>query len=308
MLVSGSYFGEMPLLFSGKQQVATYEAGPSGCGVIALPRTAFLSLFADDKSLLAEVHIKLMRENCTLQDIVDHRRARRLFANHLDNRRLGASHTLDFHTAVDRYEKVCKADLPAALLVISQSVVGEFVMRRSPHAVPLSDESREVILAAHARGTTHIQALTSHTPMLSHSQPSPLCTTGAVPASILNKEADASFQALSTNDLPGFLESSAFQELLSSLGSYSAELVATNAQCTQFDLEVFEKFAQAARDGNVGELKFYRRLIHHLPTAADARKRARARLIRPLLEAEPDRRVPRECGAIALSAALWRLH
>ena len=94
--------------------------------------------------------------------------------------------------------------------------------------------------------------------MLSHSQPSLLpflCTPGAVPASILNKEADASFQALSTNDLPGFLESSAFQELLSSLGSYSAELVATNAQCTQFDLEVFEKFAQAARDGNVEELK-----------------------------------------------------
>ena len=140
---------------------------------------------------------------------------------HLDNRRLGASHTLDFHIAVLRYEKVGHANLPAALLAISQSIVGEFVMRRSPHAVPLSDEAREVILSAHARGP--------------------------VPAKLLHTEAERIFTSLTTNDLPGFTDTPAFAELLQTLGAYSAELVAAEPIATLEDLQKFKHLATEAR-------------------------------------------------------------
>ena len=140
---------------------------------------------------------------------------------HLDSRRIGASHTLDFHIAVTRFEKVCALNLPAALLAISQSIVGEFVMRRSPHAVAMEDESREVILAAHAKG--------------------------AVPVALLHKEAAAIIDNLTHKDLPGFTLSSSFQELLSSLGAFSAELVASDTMCSAEHLVAFERMAHGAR-------------------------------------------------------------
>ena len=140
---------------------------------------------------------------------------------HLDNRRLSASHTLDFHTAVIRYGQVGATNLPAAQRAISQSIVGEFVMKRSPHAVPLADEAREAILTAHAKG--------------------------AVPAKDLQREAEAIFKSLTEHDLPGFTQTSAFQELLASLGAYATELVAAGASCTAEDLVTFERTAVEAR-------------------------------------------------------------
>ena len=224
-----SSFCEVPLLYQGEGSTATYEPGLEGCTLLALPRTSFLALFAEDESLLAEVCIKLLREAVPLQSILNHRRARRLFAMHLDNRRLGASHTLEFHAAVRRYGKVGALGMPAALLVISQSIVGEFIMKRSPHAVAISDESRSTILAEHAKGR--------------------------VPVDILLREAEHIFSALTSVDLKGFVSSAPYQEFLSRLGSYSAELVAADVNCSPQHLESFEQAASEAlmsRDAPAG--------------------------------------------------------
>ena len=222
---AGGMFGEVPLLYVGQGSAATYTPtsydsdGLGNTSLLLVPRTLIHSFF--DATLLAEVKIKLLREEASLVDILDHPTARRLFALHLDSRRLGASHALAFHTAVNRYIKVHDlATLPAAMLCISQSLVGEFVMRRSPHVVTMSDESREAILEAHK--------------------------VGAVPHPMLEAEASTIIQTLTKVDLPGFCSSAVYQDLLSSVGSFSAELVACNIQCHPGHLKALASATAAA--------------------------------------------------------------
>ena len=103
----GQCFGEMPLLFPGTKSVATFMVGARGCSLLTLPRHAFLALFNVNTSLLAEVHIKILRDKCTLQNVLDHRRARLLFSQHIDRRKQGMSNCLAFHNAIRGYMQVC---------------------------------------------------------------------------------------------------------------------------------------------------------------------------------------------------------
>ena len=50
-------------------------------------------------------------------------------------------------------------DLPAAFQAISQSIVAEYVMRRSPNYVSLPEETRFAILDAHSQGAVPVSLL-----------------------------------------------------------------------------------------------------------------------------------------------------
>jgi len=202
--------------------VAAFRSGPNGCSLVSLPRTAFLSLFSGDHSMLAEVKIKLLRDRCALDHLLDHKRSRSLFSNFVDARRMGMSKCLDFHKAVESYCKVESVNLPAAFLAISQSVVGEFVMRRSPNVVPMSDAARRDILAAHSKG--------------------------AVPSKLFLVEDKRIFDELEEVDLPAFTTSRNFQEHLTTIGANSNELLSADADAAAIDrlLVSFESNVQTA--------------------------------------------------------------
>ena len=207
-LQPGEWFAEIPLLTNEGGYRASYRAGPHGATLLAFPRGALLTGCAADRSLIAEVHLKLLRQRCSLHHILDHRRARALFSAYLDSCRIGASHALNFYLAVRRYERVQALDLPAALLSISQSIVGEFVHSRSAHAVHLStDDAREQIMSASERG--------------------------AVPIGIFLRESTAIFEMLQVTYVEGFLASPPFLDLLRVLGAYSTELADYHAPASQ---------------------------------------------------------------------------
>ena len=202
-LVPGQYFGEMPLIFSGTVASATYKTDVGGTILLTLPREGFHALFANDPSLLAEVHIKLLREKATLQDVLNHRRARVLFAQFLERQKYGTSNALGFYTAITRYKTVGEIEsLPHAFLAISQSIVGEFVLRHSPNAVNLTHEARTEILEAHM--------------------------SGPVSPRLFESSAVHIFKKLQDEQLPAFYDSSLFRGLLDTLGSYSPELLSTD--------------------------------------------------------------------------------
>ena len=48
-----------------------------------LPHDGFLSMFTDEPRLRAYMRIKILRRHCTLQDLLDHSRAKDLFRNFL---------------------------------------------------------------------------------------------------------------------------------------------------------------------------------------------------------------------------------
>ena len=81
---SGEYFGEMPLLFSAARCCASYETGEWGCKLLAFPKKAFIEIFSNNRSLLSEVRIKLLRSGCGLDDVLGNNRAKPRFLNFLN--------------------------------------------------------------------------------------------------------------------------------------------------------------------------------------------------------------------------------
>ena len=64
---------------------------------------------------------------------------------------------------------------------------------------------------------------------------------------LLHKESEMIFSSLTLKDLPEFTSSAAFQELLASIGAFSAELVAGSPICSAEKLVAFEAMAAEAK-------------------------------------------------------------
>ena len=86
----GQYFGELGLMLPSAPLNTSYCASGSGeATLLVLPKFAFLLLFGKDRSLLAELRMKVHQQSASLMTVLEHRRARALFMEHL--RRTGGN-------------------------------------------------------------------------------------------------------------------------------------------------------------------------------------------------------------------------
>ena len=135
----GEYFGEMPLLFSAARCGATYASRYEGCKLLAFPKPAFIAIFSNDRSLLAEVRIKLLRSSCGLNDIISNRRARPRFVSFLENESRGLSFGLMYYEAASQVPSPSHLGngLSFSVHVPSQSMSHLTPYRTPPHPTPL---------------------------------------------------------------------------------------------------------------------------------------------------------------------------
>lgn len=85
VIIPGHCFGEGALLMRGAVCDATYKAAASGgCCLLEVPRHLFYQLLGKDRTLLAALHIKLLRTDASLAAILAHPRARAAFAGFVE--------------------------------------------------------------------------------------------------------------------------------------------------------------------------------------------------------------------------------
>ncbi|KAL1506909.1 hypothetical protein AB1Y20_007773 [Prymnesium parvum] len=196
----GEWLGELAVLFDDCcKAAATYTVEETGCVMLRFPRDAFITLFDDDRSIISELRVKLLRADCGLEDILGSPRAQPVFFAFLEEQSRGLSYGLKFYEAAHKYAKLEQLSFPAAKRVVSQSIRFEFFDLRSPHACRIPAERLELIDQAMALGN-------------------PV-------AELFLVEARAWFSVFREEYLPRFVNDPLFWSLLEEIGSYKADLV-----------------------------------------------------------------------------------
>ena len=118
-LQPGGYFGEISMLLHDQPIIATCTA-ETRTTLLVLPHDGFLSMFTDEPELRAYMRIKILRRHCTLQDLLDHSRAKDLFRNFLKSEY--ADESLLFWEGVAAYKALDAADArrPAAKALVDE--------------------------------------------------------------------------------------------------------------------------------------------------------------------------------------------
>ena len=144
----GHYFGELNFMLPSAPLVTSYAVAEEEVTLLVLPAAAFAHLFNKDRSLLAELRMKVHGIDSSLMTILEHRRSRALFLESL--RKGGASQEgrLHFYEAVSQYLQLEPLGFRAAARAIAEGIVTEYVPDYSPTRVELSPPLRREMLQA----------------------------------------------------------------------------------------------------------------------------------------------------------------
>lgn len=206
VLRSGRYFGEISVMLPDTMCTATCSAAEaSKCTLLALPRAAFQQLFGHDRSLIAELHLKLMRKECALSHVLNHKLARPLFEKKLQAEY--ADEALQFYDGVAAYAQRPTAELPAA----ARALVDEFVRKGAPQEVNIPDEQRKEILA-------NLEAS---------------CTS-----TLFARAQKEAYDLMARDTYRRFVREDEFQALLDTLGSYKGKTSLAQVNLTSIKVEL----------------------------------------------------------------------
>jgi hypothetical protein len=194
-IAAGQYFGTEQLLLpeANSRWNATYRVGSQMCTLLALPKIAFVEFFDNNVSLCAEIHIKILRNKCTLQAVLGHHLAQNFFMQWLKKRQ-GARY-LDFMAAVERYCRVDHDRLPNAARALCNDMLEDYIFPGAPQQIVLPVEVRQPILNRHEHG-------------------------GVVPVSLWQIARQSVISHLESAFLNEFTKDAPFNMLLVALGSY----------------------------------------------------------------------------------------
>jgi len=197
---AGHGFGEGALLMPGSFSDATYRASSAGgCTLLEVPDVFFYQLLANDHTLLAALHLKLLHRESRLTALLAHPRARAAFVAFL-LRVEKDEHALDAFESMHSYAQLQHSTgLQAAGRVVGASIIADFVVDRCARPVLLSHETRFKLL--------------SRVPQ----------KFGDLWPADLFEEAEEELDALIRKQyMPRFMDHPVFEEVLGMLGDYEA--------------------------------------------------------------------------------------
>lgn len=194
-ILVGQYFGAEQLLLPDRLQRwnATYRATFQTCTLLVLPKQHFVEFFDNDASMVAELHLKLLRHKASLHAVLGHRLARNFFTQWLGERH-GARY-LDFIAAAERYSLVDVHLLPHAARALSEDMLTDFICTGAPLQIVLSPQVRRPIMEKYEQGLT-------------------------VPSALFQIARESVLLHLESTFLADFKKDRPFHMLLSALGSY----------------------------------------------------------------------------------------
>jgi CRP-like cAMP-binding protein len=153
-LSHGHYFGEFGLMLPSAPISVQYTAGEEEVTLLVLPADAFTYLFGKDRSLLAELRMKIHGKRASLTTVLEHRRARALFMEHLRKGGPSQEGRLHFYEAVTRYLQLEPCGFRAAARAIAEGIVIEYVPDYAVSRVEFSPHLRRDLLQALRDGST----------------------------------------------------------------------------------------------------------------------------------------------------------
>ncbi|KAL1520866.1 hypothetical protein AB1Y20_022427 [Prymnesium parvum] len=139
-LREASYFGEISLLLDDTPITATCIAGSAGCTLLMLDRSVFMSLFRDDPHVRAELCLKVLGRGCTLEHVLLHPRARRLFEKLLKDEY--ADEHLEFYDLALEFDSLADDEKKK----LARTLCDKYVKEGAPRQVNLPAEMRLDVL------------------------------------------------------------------------------------------------------------------------------------------------------------------
>lgn len=219
-LTVGQHFGEVGVILPQTPCIATCTA-TTNCSLLSLESSKFIELFGSDLTLLAEMQIKLLRHGCTLRACLNHDKGRPLFVKHIEGEYSGEN--IKFFDVVTDLLKRAKQGMSAhndvqELQGTLKEIIKEYILDGSSQQVNIPSHQQKGIKAMYDSG-----ALEWANPL-----------KGEAVEEMVGKMKDAQteiYVLMARDNYPRFVKSSAFDELLSEVGSYDAsvtELVSEN--------------------------------------------------------------------------------
>jgi CRP-like cAMP-binding protein len=202
----GHYFGEIAMLIQEQPVTATCTAGEKST-LLALPRAGFAKLFEDEPELAAYMRIKILRNHCMLSDILNHSRARGLFATFLKAEY--ADESLAFYDEAVAY----KALPPTERQAVAKKIMEEYLPDGAPRQINVPYEMQKAAVTA--------------------------ITDGALDEDTLEACRMEVYNLMKRDSLPRFFQTDDFAKLLAHFGSYDMEtLIGVSSKSIELDLEL----------------------------------------------------------------------
>jgi CRP-like cAMP-binding protein len=150
----GAYFGELGLIDEARRAELQLEhvAGAEPVTMLRVPAAAFADIFGKDRTLLAELRLKVHGAAVSLRTILAHSRARTLLIQHVRSTRGTGNREqlLYFYEAVVQYEQLEPLGFVAAARSVAQGIIDEYVLPGSANHVALpADLARGITQALH---------------------------------------------------------------------------------------------------------------------------------------------------------------
>jgi len=140
LLGNGHYFGEFSVL-AERPALATCSVQSSKCTLMALERSSFLQLFADDEELVAYMNIKLLQTDCSLKDVLTYKKAQDVFRKFLQGE--FAEEALLFFNEVTEFQQLPEDQLQAT----ADRFVTEYISDTADKQVNIPDKMRKAVMA-----------------------------------------------------------------------------------------------------------------------------------------------------------------
>jgi len=205
-LTVGQHFGEVGVLLPQTPCIATAQA-TSRCTCLTLESSAFIELFGQDANLLAEMQLKLLSTGCTLKAALNHNRCKPLFVTQIEGEYSGEN--IKFYDAVNDLAKQAASADAGSMRGILKECLAEYIVDGSPQQVNIPGGLQKQIKEAMSDAEFDVGK-----------------------AMVFVKRAQSEiYMLMSRDNLPRFVKSQPFLDLLKELGSYDAsvtELVSEN--------------------------------------------------------------------------------
>jgi len=206
-LTVGQHFGEVGVLLPQTPCIATAQATSSRCTCLTLESSAFIELFGQDANLLAEMQLKLLSTGCTLKAALNHNRCKPLFVTQIEGEYSGEN--IKFYDAVNDLAKQAASADAGSMRGILKECLAEYIVDGSPQQVNIPGGLQKQIKEAMSDAEFDVGK-----------------------AMVFVKRAQSEiYMLMSRDNLPRFVKSQPFLDLLKELGSYDAsvtELVSEN--------------------------------------------------------------------------------
>jgi len=202
-LTVGMHFGEVGVLLPSTPCIATCKCTKKAT-LLTLESQSFIQLFGTDLNLLAEMQIKLLRNNTTLRSALNHKKCRSLFEAHIKSE--FSEESIRFYDAVA--SALATAALPGALegpskdtmATLGTQLVNEYVVDGCDAQVNIPGKMQKEIEAADKAKDLR---------------------------TLFDKLRDAQaeiYLLMARDNWPRFIKSDPFAKLLADIGSYGEEV------------------------------------------------------------------------------------